>query len=97
RFSRDWSSDVLFRSMQRFSASVRGGEWRGYAGDQITDVVNIGIGGSHLGPQMVVRALRPYADGPRLHFVSNVDGAAIHDTLAGLDRKSTRLNSSHVK
>ncbi len=80
--------DVLAH-MQRFSASVRGGEWRGYAGDRITDVVNIGIGGSHLGPQMVVRALRPYADGPRLHLVSNVDGAAIHDTLAGLNPATT--------
>ena len=80
--------DVLAH-MRRFSASVRGGEWRGYAGDRITDVVNIGIGGSHLGPQMVVRALRPYADGPRLHFVSNVDGAAIHDTLADLNPATT--------
>ena len=75
--------------MRRFSEGVRAGRWRGYSGERITDVVNIGIGGSHLGPQMVVRALRPYADGPKLHFVSNVDGAAIHDTLEGLDPATT--------
>ncbi len=79
----------VLAQMRRFSESVRGGAWRGYAGDAITDVVNIGIGGSHLGPQMVVRALRPYADGPKLHFVSNVDGAAIHDTLAELNPATT--------
>lgn len=55
----------------------------------ISDVVNIGIGGSHLGPEMAVRALRPYHDGPRCHFVSNVDGADIADTLAGLDPQQT--------
>ncbi len=80
--------DVLGR-MRAFSDAVRSGAWRGYRGDAITDVVNIGIGGSHLGPQMVVRALRPYADGPRLHFVSNVDGASAHDTLRGLDPATT--------
>ncbi len=80
--------EVLGR-MERFSGAVKGGTWRGFTGAAITDVVNIGIGGSHLGPQMAVRALRPYADGPRLHFVSNVDGAAIHDTLTGLDPATT--------
>tara|TARA_R110002049_G_scaffold23545_10_gene83681 strand:- start:65380 stop:66972 length:1593 start_codon:yes stop_codon:yes gene_type:complete len=55
----------------------------------ITDVVNIGIGGSDLGPAMAVRALSPYHDGPRCHFVSNVDGAHIADTLRGLDAKTT--------
>ncbi|WP_376764841.1 glucose-6-phosphate isomerase [Roseovarius sp. A-2] len=55
----------------------------------ITDVINIGIGGSHLGPEMVVRALKPYHDGPRCHFVSNVDGADIADTLRGLDPATT--------
>jgi len=55
----------------------------------ITDVINIGIGGSHLGPEMVVRALSPYQDGPRCHFVSNVDGADIADTLRGLDPATT--------
>ena len=55
----------------------------------ITDVVNIGIGGSDLGPAMAVQALSPYADGPNCHFVSNVDGAHIADTLRGLDAKTT--------
>ncbi len=80
---------AVLEQMRRFSHGVRSGEWRGHSGEPITDVVNIGIGGSHLGPQMVVRALRPYADGPRLHFVSNVDGAAIHDTLRGLNPATT--------
>jgi glucose-6-phosphate isomerase len=55
----------------------------------ITDVVNIGIGGSDLGPAMAVQALAPYHDGPRCHFVSNVDGAHIADTLRGLDARTT--------
>ncbi len=55
----------------------------------ITDVVNIGIGGSDLGPAMATAALSPYHDGPRCHFVSNVDGAQISDTLCGLDAKAT--------
>ncbi|MGC1497257.1 MAG: glucose-6-phosphate isomerase [Sulfitobacter sp.] len=55
----------------------------------ITDVVNIGIGGSDLGPAMATAALSPYHDGPRCHFVSNVDGAQIADTLRGLDAKHT--------
>ncbi|MHA6347020.1 glucose-6-phosphate isomerase [Roseivivax sp. CAU 1761] len=55
----------------------------------ITDVVNIGIGGSDLGPAMAYRALTPYCDGPRCHFVSNVDGADIADTLRGLDPETT--------
>ncbi|MEL7098622.1 MAG: glucose-6-phosphate isomerase [Pseudomonadota bacterium] len=64
------------------------GEVRGSA---ITDVVNIGIGGSDLGPAMAVQALTPYHDGPRVHFVSNVDGAHIADTLRGLDAKTTLI------
>ena len=63
--------------------------WRAFAGEVrgsgITDVVNIGIGGSDLGPAMTTLALAPYHDGPRLHYVSNVDGAHIADTLKGLD------------
>ena len=74
--------------MQRFAEDVRAGRWP-EGGQGITDVVNIGIGGSDLGPAMAVQALAPYADGPRCHFVSNVDGADIHDTLAGLDPKTT--------
>jgi len=72
--------DTLAR-MRSFADQVRGGD--------ITDVVNIGIGGSDLGPAMATRALTPYHDGPRCHFVSNVDGAHIADTLRGLDAKTT--------
>ncbi|MEX0340842.1 MAG: glucose-6-phosphate isomerase, partial [Arenibacterium sp.] len=76
--------------MVAFAEAVRSGAHSG-AGGAIEDVVNIGIGGSHLGPAMAVRALSPYADGPRCHFVSNVDGADISDVLAGLDPKRTLL------
>ncbi|WP_397541468.1 glucose-6-phosphate isomerase [Roseovarius salis] len=74
--------------METFAADVRAGRFRG-AGGPITDVINIGIGGSHLGPEMGTRALAPYHDGPRCHFVSNVDGADIADTLRGLDPATT--------
>lgn len=74
--------------MRAFADAVRSGSFRG-AGGAITDVVNIGIGGSHLGPEMATRALRPFHDGPRCHFVSNVDGADIHDVLQGIDPKRT--------
>ncbi|MCB1343423.1 MAG: glucose-6-phosphate isomerase, partial [Pseudooceanicola sp.] len=74
--------------MRAFAGQVRSGKARG-AGGALTDVVNIGIGGSDLGPAMAVLALAPYHDGPRCHFVSNVDGADIADTLRGLDPKRT--------
>lgn len=68
--------------MGKFSESVRSGEWKGYTGKAMTDVVNIGIGGSDLGPVMVTEALKAYAQpGLRVHFVSNVDGAHIAETL----------------
>ena len=68
--------------MRRFTDSVRNGAWRGFTGREITDVVNIGIGGSDLGPQMVCEALRRSVL-PRLtaHFVSNVDGAHLESVL----------------
>ncbi|MDR3375021.1 MAG: glucose-6-phosphate isomerase [Ancalomicrobiaceae bacterium] len=72
-----------------FATAVRDGTLTGATGKRFTDVVNIGIGGSDLGPAMVTIALRPYHDGPRLHFVSNVDGAHIHDTLLTLDPATT--------
>jgi len=80
----------VLEKMRLFVNSVRNGVWRGYSGKPITDVVNIGIGGSYLGPLMVCRALQPYAS-PRLraHFVSNVDGADITTCLAGLDPETT--------
>ncbi len=74
--------------METFARDLRDGRIRGAAG-RITDVVNIGIGGSDLGPAMAVQALAPYCDGPRCHFVSNVDGAHIHDTLKGLHPETT--------
>ncbi|MDO5527963.1 MAG: glucose-6-phosphate isomerase [Paracoccus sp. (in: a-proteobacteria)] len=76
--------------MRRFAEGVRGGQIAGQGG-AYTDVVNIGIGGSDLGPAMAALALAPYRDGPRLHFVSNVDGADIADTLAPLDPERTLI------
>jgi glucose-6-phosphate isomerase len=81
-------ADVLIR-MGTFADSVRSGQSRGATGEKITDVVNIGIGGSDLGPAMVTLALAPYHDGPRVHYVSNVDGAHIHDTLQTLNPATT--------
>ncbi|MEZ4558054.1 MAG: glucose-6-phosphate isomerase [Caldilineaceae bacterium] len=72
--------------MRRFSDAVRDGAWTGYTGKAITDVVNIGIGGSDLGPKMVASALKPYGKpGLRVHFVSNVDGTDIAETLRLVD------------
>ena len=78
----------IHQHMRDFAARVRSGEFAGQGG-RFTDVVNIGIGGSDLGPAMAVRALAPYHDGPRVHFVSNVDGADIADTLKALDPATT--------
>jgi glucose-6-phosphate isomerase len=76
--------------MRRFTEAVRSGRWKGCTGKSITDVVNIGIGGSDLGSRMVVKALSPYVDpGLRVHFVSNVDEADLIQTLYGLDPETT--------
>jgi len=81
---------AVLDKMRIFSERVRSGRWRGYSGQPISDVVNLGIGGSDLGPVMAVQALRPYAvDGPRVHFVSNVDGTHLVETLKGLDPATT--------
>ena len=74
--------------MEAFADAVRSGGFQA-AGGPVTDVVNIGIGGSDLGPAMAVRALSPHHDGPRCHFVSNIDGADLADALAGLDPRRT--------
>ena len=74
--------------MEAFAEDLRSGAFQGQGG-AITDVVNIGIGGSDLGPAMATLALAPYHDGPRVHYVSNVDGAHISDTLRGLDPETT--------
>ncbi|BFM11169.1 glucose-6-phosphate isomerase [Simiduia litorea] len=76
--------------MRRFCADVRAGQWLGYSGKPITDVVSIGIGGSNLGPQMACEALASYADDTlKVHFVSNVDGVQIRRVLASLDPERT--------
>jgi glucose-6-phosphate isomerase len=73
-----------------FCERVHDGSWRGYAGDRITDVVNLGIGGSDLGPRMVVHALTAWQQPDlKVHFVANVDGADLANTLAGLNPRTT--------
>ena len=82
-------NSVLDR-MGRFAEDIRSGKTKGHRGDRFTHVVNIGIGGSDLGPAMAVAALSPYrGEGPEVLFVSNVDGAHLADTLRGLDPAST--------
>ena len=76
--------------MGAFAGKIRSGEWRGFTGKRITDVVNIGIGGSDLGPKMVCEALEPCMQPDlRLHFLSNVDGIAAEETLQSLDPGTT--------
>jgi glucose-6-phosphate isomerase len=76
--------------MRRFSEAVRSGEWKGFTGKAITDVVNIGIGGSDLGPKMVSHALTPYSRPDlHVHYVSNVDGTDLVETLRDLDPETT--------
>ncbi|GAB1580831.1 glucose-6-phosphate isomerase [Phyllobacterium phragmitis] len=82
--------EVLGR-MAAFADGIRDGSIKGSTGKRITDIVNIGIGGSDLGPVMATLALSPYHDGPRAHFVSNIDGAHIADTLAPLDPATTLI------
>ncbi len=72
-----------------FTEQVISGDWKGYTGKSITDVVNIGIGGSDLGPQMVVEALNFYRNHLHIHFVSNVDGDAVHSVLRNLNPETT--------
>ncbi|WMT56115.1 glucose-6-phosphate isomerase [Truepera radiovictrix] len=80
----------VLERMRRFSEAVRKGRWTGFTGEAVTDIVNIGIGGSDLGPKMVTHALKPYAH-PRLrvHYVSNVDGSDIAETLQKLRPETT--------
>ncbi|MFS6801898.1 glucose-6-phosphate isomerase [Edwardsiella tarda] len=81
--------NAVLAKMKQFCARVIGGEWKGYSGKAITDVVNIGIGGSDLGPYMVTEALRPYKNHLNMHFVSNVDGTHIAETLQRLEPETT--------
>ncbi|WP_370197266.1 glucose-6-phosphate isomerase [Roseibium sp.] len=82
---------AVLDAMADFAEAVRSGELTSSTGDAFTDVVNIGIGGSDLGPVMTTIALSPYHDGPELHYVSNVDGAHIADTLEKLDPATTLI------
>jgi len=77
------------KQMKEFSEKVISGEWKGFTNKQITDVVNIGIGGSDLGPVMVTEALKPYKTRLNLHFVSNVDGSHIAETLKKCNPETT--------
>lgn len=81
--------NLMLDKMKIFSNKVINGEWRGYTGCKITDVVNIGIGGSDLGPLMVTEALRPYKNKLNMHFISNVDGTHITETLNKLQSEKT--------
>jgi glucose-6-phosphate isomerase len=80
----------VLNQMKTFSEKVRSGQWRGYTGKPVSDIVNIGIGGSDLGPVMVAEALKNYGKpGLNVHFVSNIDGAHIYETLKELDPATT--------
>jgi glucose-6-phosphate isomerase len=88
---KDVMEDVnrVLDQMKNFSEAIISGEWKGFTGKAITDVVNIGIGGSDLGPVMVTEALRPYKNHLQMHFVSNVDGTHIVETLKPLSPETT--------
>lgn len=81
--------NAVLAKMRAFCDRVISGEWKGYTGKAITDVVNIGIGGSDLGPYMVTEALRPYKNHLNIHFVSNVDGTHIAETLKKVNPETT--------
>lgn len=75
--------------MGQFVKKLHSGEWKGFSGKGITDIVNIGIGGSHLGPSMAVEALKPYHQNVRAHFISNIDATDVTETLKPLDPETT--------
>src|SRR6201995_2752240 len=79
----------VLQQMKTFSEAIISGSWKGFTGKAITDVVNIGIGGSDLGPVMVTEALKAYKNHLSMHFVSNVDGTHIVETLKGLNPETT--------
>ncbi|RUS92013.1 hypothetical protein EGW08_000226 [Elysia chlorotica] len=81
--------NAVLKHMRAFTDQVRNGAWKGYSGKPITDCVNIGIGGSDLGPVMVTEALKKYQCGPTAHFVSNVDGTHMAETLKKLNPETT--------
>jgi glucose-6-phosphate isomerase len=81
--------NAVLDKMKAFSEELLSGQWKGYTGRRITDIVNIGIGGSDLGPVMVTEALRPYWGDIQPHFVSNVDGTHLAETLKRVDPETT--------
>ncbi|CAH0550450.1 unnamed protein product [Brassicogethes aeneus] len=80
--------NAVLEHMKQFTNLILCGQWRGYSGKQITDVVNIGIGGSDLGPLMVTEALKPFNKGLKLHFVSNIDGTHMAEVLKKVDAET---------
>lgn len=81
--------NAVLAKMEKFSHSIISGEWKGYTGKAITDIVNIGIGGSDLGPVMVTEALKHYKNHLNIHFVSNIDGTHMAETLSHLNAETT--------
>ena len=82
--------NAVLAHMREFSNAIRSGAWTGYTGKRITDVVNIGIGGSDLGPVMATEALKPYGRRDlNVHFVSNIDGTHVAETLRGLNPETS--------
>ena len=79
----------VLEKMKTFSSDIRNGKILSSTNEKFTDIVNIGIGGSHLGPEMVAKALTPYCNGPKVHFVSNVDSSHIADTISKLNPATT--------
>ncbi len=89
--STNTSSEVVteLEKIKKFSTDLINGEWKGYTGEKITDVVNIGIGGSDLGPKLVTHALKSYWKHIRPHFISNIDAEHLTDTLSDLNPETT--------
>ncbi|RZK40475.1 MAG: glucose-6-phosphate isomerase [Pedobacter sp.] len=81
--------NAVLTKMEKFSNSIISGEWKGYTGKEITDIVNIGIGGSDLGPVMVSEALKSFKTRLNLHFVSNIDGTHLAETLKAVNPETT--------
>merc|ERR1712226_224423 len=79
----------VLAQMRGFTEQVRSGAWKGFSGKSITDVINIGIGGSDLGPLMVTETLKPFGTGPKVHYVSNIDGTHLAETLKKLDPETS--------
>jgi glucose-6-phosphate isomerase len=81
--------NAVLAKMEKFSTNIISGDWKGYTGKAITDIVNIGIGGSDLGPVMITEALKAYKTRLNLHFVSNIDGTHLAETLKSVDPETT--------